>query len=182
METTNTISKEVSNALGTTSEYCGAAAPKDDRSRPNIVKMGFEPNRRLQKEYKNERVSACIGGKSCNFRSKLEYVFAKHLELRKVAGLIRDWAYEKTTFKFPGFSWLMDFDVLNADGSFEYFECKGHFEANTRIKIKALAQERPEVRVTIVFCDNGQKKKCQKWTKSRLFHRVCTLKEFTNGF
>lgn len=179
MDTKNTVNRKGSNGITPTQSIQSGAVAYI--SRPNIVKMGFEPQR-LRKEYKNERVSACIGGKSCNFRSKLEYAVAKHLELRKVSGLIRDWAYEKTTFKFPGFSWLMDFDVLNADGTFEYYECKGHFEANTRIKIKALAQERPEVRVTIVFCDNGQKKKCQKWTKSRLFHRVCTLKEFTNGF
>ena len=145
-------------------------------------KMGFEKNRRFTKEYKNIRVEARIDDKDCKFRSKLEHAFAKHLDLRKQGGLIRDFAFEQTTFRFPGFSWLIDFDVLNNDGTFEYFECKGHLEADTKRKIKALAETRPEVKVTMVFQDKGQLAKFNRWTKSGLVHRACTLREFTNGF
>lgn len=147
----------------------------------NVVqRMGFEPNRKLAKEYNNKRESVCIDGKTCHFRSQLEKEFAHYLQMLKDSGHIKDWAYEQTTFRFPDSSYLVDFDVLNIDGSFEYYECKGLFEADTRRKIKLLNKYRPEVKLTLVFRKRSDARPVSKKVAGML-KRVCIFKGFCHG-
>jgi len=118
-------------------------------------KMGFE-KKRPAKEYNNERVTAEVGGKEFNFRSKLEYMWAQYCQFRKEQGLIKDWAYEQTTFIFKeeikgAKMFLVDFDILNTDGTFHYEECKGHLEPRDYTKYERLKKYRPEVVLDLVM-------------------------------
>jgi hypothetical protein len=130
-----------------------------------LAKMGFEPNKRFRKEYKNKLVTAVVDGKTIRFRSKLEYGWANFLECLKRGGEIKSWEYETHTFKFDNIGvekWLVDFVVRNNDDSFEYYECKGYFERRDVDKLKCLFKERPEVQLVYVF---GSKPKlsAKKW-------------------
>ena len=118
-------------------------------------RMGFEKNRRLVMDFKNQRVTATIGGKTCNFRSKLEYRWALYLQWQVEQGLIKDWWYEQTTFRFTdeiagALKYLIDFDIRNNDDSFYYQECKGYLSARDRSKFRKVAKYYPETIIDLV--------------------------------
>jgi len=147
-------------------------------------KMGFE-KRRFQKEYNNTWVHDIIGGKEHTYRSKGEHRIAKYLELLKVSGHIKDWAYEQTKFCFPSEkdpvkTWLVDFDILENDGTFYYIEFKGHVEPDVKRKLFLLAKYRPEVKVDMVFYSKADAKRLGSRATS-CCRRVCTLAEITRG-
>ena len=130
-----------------------------------MTKMGFEPNKRLRKENKNQPVTVVIDGELVRFRSKLEYSWANYLEFLKRAGEIKDWFFETHTFRFDNIGvekWLVDFTIRNNDDTFEYHECKGHFEKRDVDKLKCLFAERPEVKITYVFASKP-KLSVKKW-------------------
>ena len=116
--------------------------------------MGFEKTQ-IRRKYGNVPVHAIVGGKEVQFKSKLEYRWAQHLELLKMGGYIKDWFYEFHTFWFEGPGagprYTPDFLVRNTDNSFEYYECKGMVEKRTIDALKAMFDHRPAVRVTMVF-------------------------------
>jgi hypothetical protein len=116
-----------------------------------VERMGFEKNKRFAADFNNRPETANIGGKECHFRSQFELHFAQYLEMLKVGRAIKDWAFEQTTFTFPDDKYLVDFDVINPDGTFEYFEVKGHWDARAKRKLKLLNKYRPEVQITLVF-------------------------------
>lgn len=147
-------------------------------------KMGFE-KKHFQKEYNNTWVHDCIGGKEYSFRSKGEHKVAQYLELLKQSGNIKDWAFEQTKFCFPSEqdpvrTWLVDFDVLENDGSFYYIEFKGHVEPDVKRKLLLLAKYRPEVKVDMVFYKKSDAKKLGS-KASACCRRICTLSEMTHG-
>lgn len=122
-----------------------------------MEKMGFEKNRRFDSEY-GKKITETIGGKTCHFRSTFERDWALYCEFRKRTGLIKDWAYEQTTFKFTGrdydfgpMRYLVDFDILNNDGTFFYEECKGVLTGRDNTKFRRLAEIRPEVAIDLVM-------------------------------
>jgi len=145
-----------------------------------IEKMGFEKNKRIHKKYKNVWVFGTLNGRECHFRSKLEHKLAKYLELLINNGHIKDAFHEDTTFKFPDSSWLVDFSVRNNDDTFEYFECKGFVEADTKRKLNLLGKYRPEVEVTMVISDKKGVDKLGVRATS-CCKRVCTIAEITKG-
>lgn len=147
--------------------------------------MGFEKNKRFAKEYNNIRTYANIGGKDYNFRSKAEFKVADYLQLLKTSYLIKDWAYEQTKFCFPDkdnpvMTWLVDFDVLENDGSFYYIEYKGYVEPSVKRKLNLLAKYRPEVKLDMVFGSNRDLKRLGV-RATACCRRVCTLGELTKG-
>jgi len=118
-----------------------------------MAQMGFEKIR-FRKKYGNMPVEAEIGGRIFHFKSKLEYRWAQHLELLKLGGIIKDWFYEFHTFYFDNAAtpkYTPDFLVRNTDNSFEYYETKGLVEKRTIDALKAVFDERPYVKVTMVF-------------------------------
>jgi hypothetical protein len=144
-----------------------------------VERMGFEVDKRLCKEYNNRSEDVCIGGKSFRVRSQGEKKLAMYLEMLKLSGHIKDWAFEQTTFYFPDklhpvITYLVDFDVLNIDGTFEYYEFKGLFDSNMRRKLKLLGEYRPEVRLTLVFNKKADARKVSKKMAS-FCKRVCIL-------
>ena len=115
-----------------------------------------------------------IGGKTYRYRSQGEVRLARYLDLLKGAGVIKDWAYEQTTFVFPDDRYVIDFDVILPDGRLEYYEYKGMFDARSRRKLKLLLKYRPEVRLNLVF---GQKSDARKVSKrlAAACNRLCVL-------
>ncbi len=118
-------------------------------------RMGFETNKRLVRDFKNQRVTATIGGKTCNFRSKLEYRWALYLQWQVEQGLIKDWWYEQTTFRFTdekagALKYLIDFDIRNLDNTFHYEECKGYLSTRDRSKFRKVAKYYPDTIIDLV--------------------------------
>ena len=116
------------------------------------MKPGIE-YRRIHKKYGNIAEQVNIGGKEFRVRSQGEKRLAQYLELLKVGGYIKDWAFEQTTFKTSAGDpfWIVDFDVLNNDGSFEYWEFKGAVKQQDITKLQLLFETRPEVQINFVF-------------------------------
>ena len=111
---------------------------------------------RLIGHFNAQRVTAIVGGKPCKLKSKLEHRLALYLELLRSKGFIKDWAYEQTTFTFKddtrgAGTWLIDFDIINPDGSFAYFEGKGQIKSSDRTKFRRLSRYRPDAQVTLVL-------------------------------
>jgi len=138
---------------------------------------------RLVKNYNNQRVTAIIGGKTCNFRSKLEYKVAQYLELLKRfgAGSIKDWQYEFMRFKFPDDSWLIDFTVEENDGSFWHIESKGHFGARDRKKLKLLFKYFPQAKVLYVLQNKKDIQKMGLSVKYLWWRKPILLRDLTRG-
>jgi len=136
--------------------------------------MGFETNKRFARDFNSKSETVEIGGKVCRFRSQGEIKLARHLELLKIGGHIRDWQFEQTTFRFPDDKYLVDFDVILPDGSLEYYEYKGMFDARSRRKLSLIQKYRPEVRVNLVFGSKADARKVSKKMASAC-KRVCVL-------
>lgn len=145
-------------------------------------KMGFnEPP--FRHKYGNEPVEAIVDGQRIQFKSKLEYRWAQYLDFLKTVGEIKDWAYEFHTFRFlkgevDGYGiarvkeYTPDFLVRTNDNSFEYYETKGAIQKYDFDKYKRLFDERPYVKLIIVFwamprISVNKKAKLERWT-----HRV----------
>ena len=147
--------------------------------------LGFKTNRKFCKQYNNIRITDIIGGKDYTYRSKGEHKIALYLELLKVGGHIKDWAYEQTKFSFPDEenpvrTWLIDFDVLENDGNFYYIEFKGLVEPDTKRKLFLLNQYRPKVKVVMVLADQKGMKKLGN--RATIYcTRVCLLSDLTRG-
>lgn len=150
-----------------------------------IERMGFEANKRIHKKYGNISETVSIGGKLCKFRSQGEKRLAQYLELLKIGGHIKDWAFEQTTFvtgngdKF----WLVDFDVLNNDGTFEYLEYKGAVKQQDITKLQLLFECKPEVQLTFVFESKASavklsRRKISRQLKSIKIQTAAGLMEF----
>lgn len=146
--------------------------------------MGFEKNKGFRKVFRNQPITAEVGGKIYTYKSRtLEYPFARYLQFMKEAGQIKDWWYEQTTFEIKParMKWVMDFDVRNNDDTFEYYECKGYAVlTNVRWKLAIMHENKPEVQITMVFQDKKQMGRLGKKASSYC-KRVCLLRDITRG-
>ena len=123
-----------------------------------IEKIGFEKHKMLRRKYGNVPVTAVLDNVTVKFKSKLEYRWAQYLDFLKRSGEIKNFYYEWHTFRFDDVyklkEWTPDFLVRNNDNSFEYFETKGMLSGFDIKKCKALFDERPKVKLTMVFWAN----------------------------
>lgn len=72
--------------------------------------------------------------------NRLETSYAAHLELRKLTGEIRKWAFEPIKLRLaPATFYSIDFSVVFPDGHIELHEVKGHWEDDARVKVKVAA-------------------------------------------
>lgn len=115
-------------------------------------KMGFETDRRLRREYKNQPVDACIDDRVFHFRSIFEYNWAQYLEFLKDSGEIKDWDYESKdcVFQFTDIQYTIDFVTYQNDGSKEYYEVKGDFSQKDVRRFRLLIKYYPDVIVNLV--------------------------------
>jgi len=102
-----------------------------------------------------EKVTREVGGKTCTFRSKLEYRYAVWLQLQKEQGLILEWWYEDEVLELESrkfrdpIKYIPDFTVQTENG-YEFHECKGWFTSKSATKIK-LAATQYENPITLIF-------------------------------
>lgn len=133
----------------------------------------------MRSDFKNVQTHLVLDGKDYEFRSILESKVAKYLQLLKDTGHIKDWAYEQTRFEFPDDSYLVDFDVINNDGTFYYIEVKGYCTAKTKRNLRLLNKYRPEIVLDMVFANKKDIKKLG--LAAKYCRRVCLLRDLTRG-
>lgn len=100
-----------------------------------------------------------VGGKTCRFRSKMEYRYAVWLQMQKEQGLVADWHFEHPdafmeVLKASGnkAGYLPDFMILTNDGDYEIHETKGYFKPSDYTKMKLAAQQ-GDKKITLIFAN-----------------------------
>ncbi len=141
---------------------------------------------RINIDFHNCPTHATIGGKTCNFRSKGEHNLAVYFQFLKESGLIKDWAFEQTKFLFPdetngAKSWLVDFDVLNNDCTFEYWEYKGWLMGRDVTKFRRVAKYRPEAKVVLVMSGKAKKDQNRLRIIKKYAHRIVYARDLFGG-
>ena len=131
----------------------------------------------LKLKYGNIPTRAMIGGRLIEFKSKLEYRWAQHLEFLKQLGEIKDWYYEFHTFRnFPEDQqvkeYTPDFLIRLNDNTFEYHETKGMLSGFDIKKFKLVLMERPYVKLTVIFWGKPKISAHRKDQLERFAHRV----------
>lgn len=88
--------------------------------------------------------------------NKLEAKYAAHLESLRRIGKIIFWRFETIKFRLADRTWYNpDFYVMRPDGSLEIHETKGYWEDDARVKIKAVAEQFPELAFLAVQWKDG---------------------------
>ena len=83
--------------------------------------------------------------KSGGYASKREAAYADLLRRSKDAGAILDWL-EQVPIKLPGnVRYVVDFMIIELDGSVRFIEIKGMETPEWKIKIRILEEMRPEL-------------------------------------
>jgi len=90
------------------------------------------------------------------YASSYERDYAKHLQLRKLAGEIRDWKLEPSRFLI-GFDcrYKPDFQVVMNDGTIEFHEVKGFMRDDANVKLKTAATTFPQYPFILVTWDKS---------------------------
>jgi len=138
-------------------------------------KMGFnEPP--LRRKYGNVPITANVNGQIISFDSKGEYRWAQYLDFLKTVGEIKDWFYEFHTFYFDGegkpSEYTPDFLVRNNDNSFGYHEFKGMLQKFDIDKFKRMFDERPKVKITLIFWRKPKISVSKRTKLERYLHRI----------
>ena len=133
--------------------------------------------KQFKAKYGNIPTRAVIGGRVTNFKSKLEYRWAQHLEFLRQAGEIKDWFYEFHTFReFPADQrikeYTPDFLVRLNDNTFEYHETKGMLSGYDVKKFKLVLMERPYIKIILIFWGRPKISVQKKDQIERYCHRV----------
>ena len=144
------------------------------------MKMGFEPDRRIRKEYKNRRVTATVGGQTCSFRSLFEWRWTQYLQILKDSAQIATWTYEPTTFYFYGVKsaphkYTPDFYIkmYALDKVPNYWqECKGHHDGPTNSKLRRMAEHYPDEIMELVLQGFSKKTAQRRDTAARYTRRI----------
>ncbi len=137
--------------------------------------MGFEKQKFRATKFGNVPVHCVIDNKEYHFRSKLEYRWAQHLEFMRMGGVIIEWSYEshKFTFNNPALKvYIPDFAVRTAENELEYHETKGHLAKYDITKYQMLFEERPEVKIILIFWQKPKISVQKKDKIERYCHRV----------
>lgn len=98
-----------------------------------------------------------VGGKTYHFRSKYEYTYCQYLHLLQTNGSIRSYEYESENcrFNFPKIkkgtnSFLIDFRVVENDGSHYFVEVKGWLDKKSATKLRRFAKYYPNEKLVLV--------------------------------
>ena len=127
-----------------------------------------------------ERVTREVGGKTCTFRSKLEYRYAVWLQLQKEQGIILEWWYEDEVLELESrkfcdpITYIPDFTVQTENG-YEFHETKGWFTSKSATKIK-LAATQYENPITLIFA--GLISNSKNPSKRAQYNRAIHLEPF----
>jgi hypothetical protein len=81
--------------------------------------------------------------------NRTEAEYSQLLELRRLAGEIKAWGFERMKLRLADRCWFIpDFDVIGVGGELEFHEVKGRWRDDARVKIKVAAEQFPQFRFT----------------------------------
>ena len=84
--------------------------------------------------------------------NKSEKEFSEYLESLRISGSIAAWKFEPEKFRLANNCYYTpDFFTLRADGTVEFFEVKGYWQDDAKIKIKVVAEQFPWYRFTAAY-------------------------------
>ena len=117
-----------------------------------MEKMGFETDRRLVVDFKNQPVDVVINGKAYHFLALLEYRWAQYLEFLRLGGVIEGWGYENEDckFEFTDSTYTVDFVTYHSDGHKEFYETKGNLQQPTIRKFRTVQKYYPDTIIYLV--------------------------------
>ena len=112
----------------------------------------------LKKEKKSRTSKARwleINGTKLYCRSSWEANYAFYLEWLRLQGKVAKWLHEPLRFDFHKIksgnnSYLPDFQVFNLDGSHEWHEIKGFYDASSKTKIKRFKFYYPDEKFILI--------------------------------
>lgn len=143
-----------------------------------IEMMGFEKDKRLRRDFKNQPVDVVLDGRTFYFESLFEYRWAQYLIFLQQVGEIIAWEYEPgnplltapfwkpsgPTFRFPdGTGYTIDFGTVTIDYEFVYYECMALFEARYNTRFRKVQEHYPGTKVCLVVERRPKKKLAQKY-------------------
>lgn len=106
---------------------------------------------------KGRRPKNRLVGYDADRMNKTETKYAELLEAQRRAGKILFWRYESIKFRLADRTWYTpDFYIMRPDGTIEIHETKGHWEDDARVKIKATAEQFPELWFVAVQWKKGE--------------------------
>ena len=145
-ETWKDFVKAQNEALGVRSEPAKRAQDTKPSTRQTAIK---ESIRNLSAGH---RVSHTFGE-----MNGLEKRYGAHLDIRKAVGEIISWKFEPIKLKLAQSTFYnIDFLLWMSNGSIELHEAKGHWEDDSRVKIKVAAQLFPEFKFVAVQWDKAR--------------------------
>lgn len=133
-----------------------AAMTESHKTKISLALRGrLPPNMRYTNTYEHIQNGVySINGREMYFRSKWEANVALYLDFLKNKGAIRDWHFESKWFEFPiahgTTRYLPDFEVINLDGSVEYWEVKGYMDSRSKTKLRRMKKYHPNVKLIII--------------------------------
>lgn len=97
---------------------------------------------------KNKRHFKQTTYKGVKFKSAYEAQIARYLD-----SLGAEWSYEPEKFSYtpPVCYYTPDFHVKYPDGTTEYLEVKGYFDPQARMKMQAIKEQYPDMKITLHF-------------------------------
>lgn len=76
--------------------------------------------------------------------NKSEKEFSEYLESLRISGQIQAWKFEPEKFRLANNCYYTpDFFCLNADGTVTFYEVKGYWADDAKIKMKVVAEQFP---------------------------------------
>jgi len=94
------------------------------------------------KRYRAQRITDTLNGQTCHFRSKLEWRYARYLEILMGQREIADWRYEEFKFKCSnGKTYTPDFVVIDHMGGKFIHETKGPLFPKNVTQIRQLFED-----------------------------------------
>lgn len=110
-------------------------------------------------KYGNQRTN--YNGRS--YQSKAEARYAKKLDILKGGGQIRDWRPQVPVPLVVNSmliaKYIVDFAIINNDGTRELIEIKGMETAVWKLKYKLFKALYPDLKITVIYADNKKKRR-----------------------
>lgn len=158
-----------------------------DRMMRVMVKMSGS---RVVQVRNNQPCTEVVGGKTCHFRSKLEYRYARYLEILKTNGYIVEWKYEPFRYAFPNETtgakvYTPDFLVAYGD-RYEIHETKGYLAGTDITKFRRMQKYYPTVPIVLIMQSIPRKMTRSKGanrlrTAAKYCTRIVSIGELTKG-
>lgn len=117
------------------------------KSNPDIPKSMSRQNETLLPSINLSTATVSRARHQAGQMNGLEKRYAQYLEVRRITGEIQRYMFEPLKIKLANATFYNpDFYVVMADGSIEIHETKGHWEDDSRVKIKIAARMFPEIK------------------------------------